>query len=177
MDRLFLQPRSSAASRLLRLAFLALPLAIAGCGGGGNDAVVDSKLRGLNVHLVDSSSAPPALVDGTCVIFAPRLNALDLLSYWLNPSMSVMTHIGESMMACLDGTARPYVSNWTPFFRQTVWIDDDGDCPVGVSCYWPSSAVIMLDQTEIASKSRAPEFVASLFGHELYHAVAGYYHP
>jgi hypothetical protein len=152
--------------------------ALVGCGGsGGGAATEDPKLRALDVQLVDSTPADPAWINGSCVIFAPRLNAVDLLVYWLDPAQSTMTHIGYSMRRCIDGHAEPYVSSWDPFFVQTVWIDVDGDCPTGVSCYWPSSSVIMLDQTAIASRERTADFVDSLLGHELYHAIAGYYHP
>lgn len=165
-----------------RLAASGLLLLTAACAGGGGsggpaDVGVEPELKGLDVSLVDSSAAAPAWVAGTCVIFAPRLNAVELLVYWLDPALSVMTHIGQSMQDCIDGKAQPYVASWDAFFEQTVWIDRDGDCPNGVSCYWPNSAVIMLDPPAIATRERPEDFIASLLGHELYHAVAGYYHP
>ncbi len=170
----------AAVTGLRRLVTLVLLLVVTGCTeSGGTDpaASADAKLRGLDVELVDASPAAPALVNGTCVIFAPRLNAVELLLYWLDPAISAMTHIGASMQQCLSGEAEPYVTSWKAFFGQTVWIDNDGDCPTGVSCYWPGSAVIMLDQATITERERPDDFIASLLGHELYHAVAGYYHP
>lgn len=165
------------ATRRALPALLVSLLLITSCGREAVDSIDTPDFKRVEVSLVDGPIAPPVSIDGVCVIQAPKLNAVQLLLYWLDPALSVMKHIGNSIERCSRGEATPTVGRWNSFFDTRIDISYRGDCPgTAYSCFLQPD-LIVLDPEAISSKEQPEGFVASLIGHELYHAIAGNYHP
>jgi hypothetical protein len=174
-------------ARHTRTFALALACALlAGCGNaqGTNDKQLpeaDPPGAPVNLMLSDSEPAPPARVGDVCVVFAPDLPAAEVWYYQLGRVPAVFQHIGDSIRSCMAGTAAPYLGELpaTHFYEQLLFINLDGSCPIGASgCYWPLNPTIDRAQTTWALDPAAADAqVSTLVGHEVWHAVAGNYHP
>jgi hypothetical protein len=145
-----------------------------GCGPK-QDFSADGEL--VRLLLVEGPPASALIHEGTCVVQTNRLTPDEAYHYGLSPAPDVFRHIGESIAACLDGTATvDYSGGFQPFFRQDLWINYDGVCqPEAVACYYPSNPTI--DRAQAFAVERAEYFEAQLVGHEVWHAVAGRFHP
>jgi hypothetical protein len=166
--------------RLLLVSCVAVVVAACG-GGGGGDADIDPPPgEPLKLVLVESSEAPPALVGDECVVFTERPSMSELARYTSGRVPDIFEHVGRSARQCLDGAAQTYLGQLPPqyFFRSTLYINRDGQCPQGASgCYYPNNPTIDLIQTVL---SLVPEIARRqldrLLGHEIWHAVAGSFH-
>ena len=146
---------------------------IAGCGEPPTPNLPGQR---LHVVLVDTAPAPPQMFDGRCLIRAPAVSTEDAYHYNAEPAISTFLQIGESVMQCLDGKAEQIPESWAqPFFEQTLWFNLDGKCPPNVfGCYYPSNPTIDRSYITDLTPARA---VPTTVGHEVWHAVAGYFHP
>ena len=168
--------------RFLALAASAVLGACGGGGGGGGDNTADAYAKGVAVTMMLSESAPlpPAMVDGTCVVFTPVLSAQESSEYLSERTRKMFEHIGQSLRTCMDGKALSYLGTLpaSPFFQDTLFINLDGTCPAGASgCYWPGNPTIDRAQTRWPTDPvAADQLVSGLVGHETWHAVAGWYH-
>lgn len=166
-----------------RFCALAVGTLLAACGGGGSDGNTTKAFStGVPVTMMLTESAPlaPAMVDGTCVVFTPILSAEESSHYLAEAVRHVFEHIGESIRTCMDGDALSYLGTLpaSHFFQDTLFINLDGTCPAGSSgCYWPGNPTVDRAQTHWPTDPvAADKLLSGLVGHEVWHAVAGFYH-
>ncbi len=166
-----------AVTALSRMAAALLALTLASCQSATD---IDPVGTPLEIALVDGPEVKPAMVNGICVIFMRLIDPVAARSYWADPALTTLQHLGKSAYECLDGRAAPYLSEVPPaFFRSMMWVDLDGSCPGTASgCYYHLNP--RLDNEMIQQKfagSPVPlTFLEGLLGHEIYHGVAGHYH-
>ena len=170
--------RGLSAGRSRSGAALLASLLLAACGSGGEG----DPPPGVPVKVVlsESTAAPPALVDDYCVVFTERPTAEEVANYNSGRVPDVFNHIGRSVRQCMDGTAQTYLSQLptSTFFKQTLYINMDGTCLPGQSaCYYPGNPTIDLVQTVLSLiPAIAERQLNMLVGHEVWHAVVGYFH-
>lgn len=159
-------------------AALAAVFFVVACGGGGGAPPPGVP---VNLILAESTSAPPALVNGQCVVFTERPQADELSNFQSGRVPAVFEHVGLSVRSCMDGNAATYLSAAPDsiFFEQRLFINLDGTCPQGYSgCYYPGNPTVDLLQTVFSLiPSIAERHLNMLVGHEVWHAVAGHFHP
>ncbi len=168
--------------------------AVYGCGQGGSDGVRDLAQEmgwdGLAVKVVDVGYlAEPGLFDGICVIGIQPPDAVELSGTIWPDQAPVFRHIGESVDQCLTGAAASVFS--LPSYSQ-VYLDqyihidfdaDEEDCGAQIvgGCYlaWADLAVILPERlSELVSKEVSYDALeAVVVGHEIWHMVAGDFHP
>lgn len=152
-------------------------LALSACGVGDFDLDEEKFGQRVDLVIVEASEAEPASVDGRCVVFMPKIPAEAAFNYTEEPTVSWFRHLGYSVIDCLEDRASLYLTQHAqPFFDSPLWINRDGTCPPGaVGCYYPSNPTI--DRVQAQIEDRHEHYEAQLIGHEIWHAVAGRYHP
>jgi hypothetical protein len=167
------------------------PLALAACSVGGNggqgsatDYVsVDHAPTGTPVKLalVDSPApALPAQSGDTCVVYTLRPTADQAWNYTVAPVPDIFAWIGGSIRMCMAGTAQAASGNVpASFYQATLYIDLNGSCPAGDgACYYPLNPTVDQAQTHWSSDAAAADWqLDNAVGHEVWHAVAGNFHP
>ena len=150
------------------------------CGGGGGGDGQPPPGVPVKLVLSESSAAPPAQVGEYCVVFTERPATGELLSYLTGRVPAVFRHVGRSVRQCMDGTAQPYLSQLpaSRFFSDTLYINLDGQCPPHASgCYYDNNPTVDLVQTVFSLLPEvAEQQLNALIGHEIWHAVDGWFH-
>lgn len=158
---------------------LATQFLLVACGGG--DEGEPPPGVPVQLVLVESTAAPPAQIDGQCVVFTERPQAQELSNYQWGRVPAVFEQVGSSVRRCMEGDAASYLSALptTVFFEQQLFINLDGRCPPGYSgCYYPDNPTVDLLQTVLSLiPAVAERHLDMLVGHEIWHAVDGHFHP
>lgn len=180
MNQLTVSTHTSRAARVLLLTCCS---AFVACGGGGGgDAIDPPPGEPVKIALVESTPAPPAIVGDECVVFTEIPSDEEVYRYTQGRVPDIFEQIGASVRQCMDGEAQPYLSQVPErqlFFRDTLYINLDGSCPPNSSgCYYPNNPTIDLLQTVLSLIPAIARIqLDRLLGHEIWHAVAGSFHP
>lgn len=108
------------------LLFIVLVAALAGCGGGsGGDSCNRNGYTPLQVQLVSAEQAAPVRAGGACVI----RTALPPDTKTPDNFPADLRHVGESIHACLKGTAAPgEPASAGVFYNGQLWYRIEGYC-------------------------------------------------
>jgi len=185
-------PRPARGPHLRPGAFLPLLLPLAACSvGGGNQGSASSAdyidvsraPTGMPVKLalVDSSSpALPAQLGDTCVVYTRHPTADEVWNYTVAPVPDIFAWIGGSIRMCMAATA-PAGTGGIPagFYQATLYIELNGSCPAGDgACYYPLNPTVDPAQTQWSGDAATADWqLDNAVGHEVWHAVAGNFHP
>jgi hypothetical protein len=152
------------------------------CGGGGSPAdalAAGAAVTGkyLDVVMVQATSANPALVNGTCVIFTPMPGLLELVPTVDELNYPVFRHIGQGIQDCLAGRALPYISQIpsNSFFHQMLNYDLNGQCSASwaVGCFGSGLVHVVtsvIPSRVVSGTSAWDDYVSTILGHETWHA-------
>ena len=171
---------ANGAGHAARWVLLSATLVLISCGGGQGmpNALLTTVVDRVDVVLVENSEAAPALVKGSCVIFTPKPGSSELIANIDGVHFPVFRHIGQSLQACIEGRAQPYLSEIpaNAFFHQLLGYQRDGQClPAGaVGCY--SDGIIQVVRANISARVQPgtlewTNYEAAVMGHETWHAV------
>lgn len=159
-----------------------LSLLLTACGGGGSpsDALAPGLAvtgKYLDVVMVTASSANPALVNGSCVIFTPMPGILELVPAVDELNYPVFRHIGQGIQDCLAGRAQPYISQVpsNAFFHQLLNYDLNGQCTASLAVGCFGSGLIhvvigMIPSRVVPNTPAWDDYVSTVLGHETWHA-------
>lgn len=174
-----------------RLAALLVLMVLAGCSvGGGGNAAQDADYVTANrtptgtpvkMALVDSGTpALPALAGDTCVVYMTRPSADQVWTYLVAPVPDIFAWLGGSIRYCMAGQVQAALGDVpASFYSATLYIDTDGHCPAGDgACYYPNNPTVDQTQTPLSSDPDTAQWqLNNAVGHEVWHAVAGNFHP
>lgn len=180
-------------SRLHLLVAIAT-LGVFACGQGASDAqphlAADMGWAELPVKILNVGYlAEVGLFNGVCVIGIQPPDAVELAGAVWPQQAPVFRHIGESVDRCLAGTATDVYSlpqHAGIYLDQIIHIDFDADvedCGVQIvgGCYleWADLAVVLPERlSDLVSKDVTYDALeAVVVGHEIWHMVAGDFHP
>ena len=173
---------------------LALLFMLSACGGSSSDGVADLAtdagwheipLKILEVGYL----AEPGMLAGFCIIGIQNPGPEELAGAIWPDSAPVFAHIGESVNRCLSGAVEELAylpSNYKVYLDQLVRIDynaeaDDCGAQMVGGCYleWADLAVVLPERlSDLVSKDVTYDALeAVVVGHEIWHMVAGDFHP
>jgi hypothetical protein len=171
-------PRTRRCTASLACAVLSTTMLLAGCSGSDGPTPVGVPVK---VLLSEGTPAPPALVNGECVVFTVHPTAEQVYAYQTAPVPDIFAHIGDSIRQCMSGTAQPYLGDipQSYFYRATLYFNLNGSCPPHSSgCYYPNNPTVDQIQTHwLPTAAQADWQLSAIIGHEVWHAVAGSFHP